>query len=102
MVYQTIGDFNATGIDGLFLYVANVVPIFMPLLLFGIFIVVFFGTLMNTPGRNFQASFAVAGIITLLATFLLSLIAGLVNPIVLVVVFAVTVIGVIMLLLNKD
>ena len=32
-IYQTLGEFNGTGVSGIFAYVANTVPIFIPMLL---------------------------------------------------------------------
>ena len=44
MTYQTLTEFNATGMDGMLVYVATVVPIFIPLVLFSFFTIITLAT----------------------------------------------------------
>lgn len=81
MAYETIGNFNGTGLTGLFQYVSGVVPIFIPMLLFTFFVIVSVGSYMGQIrifGRgSFSQSFAVASYVTTIAAFVISLIPGL-------------------------
>ena len=65
MAYETFQEFNVTGIEGLFTYPAQIVPIFTPLVLFMVFSIVLMGTYFSQrrvgKGGDFFASFAVAG-----------------------------------------
>lgn len=101
MAYTTLTEFNRTGIEGLMLYVADVVPPFIPMLFFTIFIIIFFG--IYTIQRSFQNAFAVAGIITAVCAFFLSLIEGLVPSMVLIPTLVIAIVGIaILFLAGKD
>ena len=95
MVYQTLVDFNRSGVEGLFLYVAEVVPPFIPMLFVATYLIIFFG--IYVIQKNFGSAMAVAGIITLIAAFMLSMVEGLVPGIVLIPIFVVAVIGIVVL-----
>ena len=92
MVFTTYTDFNITGIDGLLLYTAEVVPIFIPLTLFVIFMIVTLGTyfvLGSFRERDLASSLAVAGWLTTIIAFLMSLIPGLINTFTVAITFVV-------------
>ena len=105
MTYETISEFNQTGIEGIFNYVAEVVPIFFPMVLFAIFVIIMMGTYFSQKrlgGRsNFISSFAVAGIITSIVSFVMSIVGGLVDSFVVVICFVVAIIGVILLIFTE-
>jgi len=107
MAYPTLADYNTTtGIPAIFQYVSEVVPIFTPMLLLSFFVIAMLGSYFSqrrTTGRgNFKASFAVAGYLTVLVAFLLTLLPGVMDIITLSVTIAVAVLGTILLLTTQD
>lgn len=106
MAFQRIDEFNITGIDGLFLYDATIVPAFIPLILFAVFVVTLLGTFFSqkrlTGDSDMISSFAVASWFTLIIGFVLNLITDLVNITVLSVMIALAIISAIMLLTAGD
>lgn len=106
MAYTEIQSFNITGIEGLLLYAAEVVPIFIPLALLSLFLIVLFGTffsMQRVSGKSdFLSSFAVAGWFTTIIAFILSLNVGLVNLLTLTICIVVSVIGAILLITSGD
>ena len=105
--WETLEDFNASGVDGLFLFVANTWAGFVPLVLFGFFTIIALSTFFSQvriKGRgHLPSSFAVSGFATtVLAIAGFGLIDGLVDPFTLAVCFVVTVVSVLWLLLSKD
>lgn len=106
MTYTTLNDYNITGIHGIFLYVADINPFFIPLILFATFMIVLLGTYfsqMRLKGNgDFFASFAVAGYLTIISAFVLNLIPNLVNLLTLAVCIVVSVVGTILLLISRD
>lgn len=100
MAYETIHDRNITEVAQYWQYAADIVPIFIPLVLFAIFIITMLGTYFSqrrTTGRgDMISSFAVAGIITAISATLLSLI-DVVPLILLVPVWVIAFIGIIIL-----
>lgn len=106
MTFQTIDEFNVTGIEGLFLYAAEVVPIFIPLLLLAIFMITMLGTFFSqkrlTGSSDFLSSMTVASWITTIAAFILSLNEGLINITTISVAVAITAITTILLLVSDD
>jgi len=100
--YQTLQEFNQTGFSGILSYVANTVPIFTPMLLFSFFMVALFGSYFSQKrllGReNFAASFAVAGYLTAIASYILMLLPNTINSLTVVVCTVVAIIGTIVLL----
>jgi len=106
MSYTELRDFNVTGIDGMLLYVAEVVPSFIPMLLFSIFSIVLLGTYFSekrlTGRANFPASLSVAGWLTVVIAVILSTIDNLVNIYTLAICIVVSVIGTLVLLTSED
>ena len=106
MPYQTINEYNVTGIEDLFTYTAQIVPIFIPLVLFGFFIIAsvasYFTQKKLTGMGNFSASFAVAGWLTAILSTLLSLIPNLVALPVIIMWYAIAFIGVIWLYFSNN
>lgn len=83
MAYTEIYTENVTTLAGLFVYVANAVDIFIPMMLMSIFFIVALAThftQLRTRGySNFTTSLAVAGYLTAVVTVILSMIPDLVN-----------------------
>jgi len=83
MVYETISERNVSnGLHEILVYVADVVPAFIPLVLTGFFVIIAMGTYnsqLRTRGKgDFPASFAVAGFATAILAIVISLIDGLI------------------------
>jgi len=105
MAYQTLTEFNATGMDGMLVYVSTVVPIFIPLVLFSFFTIITLATYFSqrrlTGRGNFFSSLSVAGFSTTILAFIMTLIPDLINTLTLVVTVSITIVAVIILLLTK-
>jgi len=103
--YQTFTEFNRTDVAGLFLYPASVVNIFIPMVLFTLYIIVLLATYFSSKrltGRgDFFASLAVAGYFTTIIAFVMSLVSGLVNITTLVVCIIAAIVGTTLLLISK-
>lgn len=106
MTYITPTQYNVTGLESLMQYVSYTIPIFVPLLLFGLFMIVllssYFAQRYRDGRGDFLASFVVAGFLTTIVAYLLMLMPGVVNSLTLVVCTIVTVIGVLILLNTED
>lgn len=104
--YQTLAEANQTGISGLFVYVADIVPIFIPMMLFVIGTVIllasYFSQKRLTGYGNFWGSFAVSTWIVAVLTIILSIISNLVNFLTLSVTIVLAIVGVLMIIFNKD
>jgi len=105
MPIQEIGDVNVSeGMHKILIYVADIEPIFFPLLLFAIFIILAIGSYLlqkNTTGRgDLKASLAASGFVTTLIAYVLSLI-PLIDVFTLVICFVLTAFFVLLLLLPK-
>ena len=104
--YQTFTEFNNTGMDGLFLYPASVVPSFIPLVLFALFVITLMATFFSQKrlsGRgDFLASFSVASFFTAVIAFSMTLVDGLISLPTLVITVAVAIIGVVLLITGKE
>ena len=95
MAYQTLDNYtNVTGQVGLgaiFTYVANIVPLFIPLVLFALFVITGVGSFMfqeRVKGRgDLPASFAAASVLVALTSFMFTLIDGLISTTVVVICF---------------
>jgi len=109
MSYQTFTEFNKTGIAAIFQYPTQlelVEHIFMPLLLFTVFIIALLASYFSQTrlrGRgDFWASFAAAGYFVVILAFVMSLMEGLINSTTLIITISVAVVGTILLLLSRD
>lgn len=105
--YKELSEVNTSaGIHELFIYAAEVVPIFIPLVLFALFIISclgsFFAQKRLTGRASFPASFAVGGFITLLVAFMMTLIDGLINTSTLIVTLLVAMVGIFWLIFSRD
>lgn len=106
MPYKELTAYNTSEGPQVLLVAANeAAPMLTPLILLGFFLIVALGT-YNSQRRfdakgDFAASFAVAGYVTLGVAFVMSLIPGLVNTNVLVVLLAISIIGTIWLYFSK-
>ena len=105
MAFQTFEDFNRTGLDGMFAYTAETVPIFIPFMLFTIYFIVAFSSyyaqIRSTGRGNFFSSLAVAGWITAILTFVLSITPDLISGPTMVIVFGVAIVSTALLLFQE-
>lgn len=105
-IWQTFNQFNKTGLDGMLTYVAHVEPIFIPMVLFGFFIIVLVGSFYSSKrlsmgGGDFSVAFAVAGFTTFLVSLVMTLIDGLINPFTVIICLIVAMLGVLFLFFSK-
>ena len=99
--------FNFTeGLDQLFFYVASEVPIFIPMILFALFIVIMLGGFFSQQRQGGRGDFlmwgAIAGYITTGAAYILSLISGLISLQTVIIVLVITVVMNAFYLLSRD
>lgn len=82
MAYPELVDYNVSDVAGVIGYSADVVPILIPLILFGIFMILLLGSYFaqkRSLGRgNFAGSFAVASWVTAIISVVFSLIPNLI------------------------
>lgn len=108
MAYKEISDFNTTGgIESLFQYSAEVVPVFIPLVLFAVFLVATLGSYFARMRSNFDkkgdfpASFAVGSWITAIIAVTLSLFENLIRTSTVVTTIALAITGMIWLYVSR-
>ena len=105
MAYQTFAEWNKTGLDQMFAYAADTVPLFIPLFLFSFFIIItlasYFSSKRLSNDGDLAASFAVAGFSTVIIALVMSLIPGLIPTTYVVITIAVTVLGILFLFFSK-
>lgn len=106
MPYKELSETNfSEGLYTMFQYVAEIVPIFFPLLLFCIFIVFSVSSFLiqkqQTGRSNFFSSMVVAGYLTTIISFVMNLIPGLINPIVPVICLVVSMIMTLIFFVSK-
>lgn len=106
LLYKSMADVNATHLSDLFVYVADQVPIFIPMLLLSIYFIVFLGTYFGQRKISYNtdpfSSLAVAGFVTFVISLLLSLIPNLMNPFYVLICFVLAIVGLVLLSLNND
>jgi hypothetical protein len=95
----------SSGVDRIFVYAAQEVPILMPLVVFSFFMVVLLSGIFSQVRREGKADtpmwFAIAGFLSFTLTIILSFIDGLMNPMVPIVTMAVMFVGVIWYMFSK-
>lgn len=107
MVYQTLDQVNTSeGIHTLLVYANSVVPVFTPLVLFGLFMVTFLGSYFarlrfNNGEANLSSSFAVAGFFVAVVSTFMSFIPGLINLTTMVTCYGVALIGFLWLVIDN-
>jgi len=83
MVYNTIDTKNITGLDGIFVYVANEVPIFVPAFLLSTWLIVslliYFGTRKFSGQADFFSAAASAGFLTCVLGTVMTFTPGIIN-----------------------
>lgn len=106
MTYQTMQQYNVTDLEGILTYTAQVVPIFIPMVLLSIFLIALGGTYFSqkrlTNKEDFMGSFAVAGYFTAIVSYIMMLIPDLINVLTVTVTTVVAIIGTMLLLINKE
>lgn len=94
------------GADRIFVYVAQQVPIFIPLVLFALFMIVllggFFAQKRSEGKGDMPQWFAIAGYITTIAAMLMLLVDNLVNLTTVIITISVSLVGSIWLFFSKD
>jgi len=105
MAYQDFSEWNKTGLDQMFVYVADTVPLFIPLFLFSFFIIItlasYFSSKRLSNDGDLAASFAVAGFSTAILALVMSLTPGLISTTYVVIIIAVEILGVLFLFFSK-
>lgn len=105
MAYTTFAEWNKTGLDQMFVYAADVVPIFIPFFLFSFFMIItlasYFSSKRLSNDGDLAASFAVAGFSTVVLALVMSLIPGLIANYLVVITIVVAVLGILFLFLSK-
>lgn len=106
MAFETYNEFNKTGLDQLFVYSAEIVPAFIPMLLFSLFIITFFATFFTkqrlTGRGDAPSSFASASFLMTIVASLMMIIENLIETQTVVICFAVSLISIIWLYIAKD
>lgn len=106
MVYQEIGNFNQSeGAISLFKYTADIVPAFIPLLLFSFFLITLLGSFFYSKrsiGRgDFYGSFAVASWLTLIISLIFTLIPNMITNTIIVPIIGLTILSTALLIINR-
>ncbi len=105
--YEEISARNTTeGLHILFIYVNDIVPVFIPGILFAFFIILFTGSFFLQKRESgigdAPTSFLVAGFSTTVGALLMTLIPGLINTTVVIISFSVTIIGALWVFFSRD
>ena len=105
MTYTDLGTANVTTLSGLFVYISQEVPIFIPMMLLSLFLITLFASYyaqQRARGEgNFWGSFAVSGYLVSVVSVVMSLIPDLINPFYVVVCIVIAIIGT-GILMSKD
>jgi len=105
MTYEELSNRNTSeGLHVLVQYVSDVVPMFIPMVLFSFFIIVLGGIYFNTrrEGKpDFFSAFAVAGYATLLVALVLSVIPGVIDMVTIGICVIITIAGTLGLWMHK-
>jgi len=105
MAYNTFAEWNKTGLDQMFVYAADVVPLFIPFFLLSFFIIIvlasYFSSKRLSNDGDLAASFAVAGFSTFILALVMSLIPGLIPTTYVVIILAIAILGVLFLFFSK-
>ena len=106
MAYLSITTENITTISGLFVYVSQAVPAFIPIMLLSLFAIVFFASYYSQQRirgyANVWASMSVAGYLVAVISVIMSLIPNLINPFVVMICVIIAIIGTAMLLTQYE
>ncbi len=96
----------STGLDKLFVYVANQVPTFIPMMLFSLFMIIFLGGFFAQQRRTGTGDiaqwFSIAGWLTAISALLMFLIPDLINLPTVLITFGVAFTGMIWFYFTKD
>ena len=103
-IWKTFETYNKTGAAATLTYTSEIVPFFIPLLLFCLYVIVLLSTYYfakRTGGGNFFGSMAVAGYIATITAFSMTLIDNLISPITVVTCLVVAIIGTLLFLFQE-
>jgi DMSO/TMAO reductase YedYZ heme-binding membrane subunit len=97
MAYKTLEQINATDVTGIFQTASDAVPALAGMLLFAIFIVLAFGSMFAMQRRfgrrdYIPACFAVAGMVTTICAFIMSLIPNFIQTYIIVITTLITIV----------
>jgi len=106
MVYKEISETNlSVGIYAVFQYVAEIVPIFFPLVLFCLFIIFTISSFIlqkdQTGRSNLFSSLVVGAYLTTVTSFVMNLIPGLLNPLIPIITIVISMIMTLVFFLTK-
>lgn len=103
---EEIGNRNIVGFEGLMQYASDIVPIFMPMLFFTIFVVTalgsYFAQKSSTGKGNLLGSLATGSYVITGLALILNLIPDLINGLVLTTLFIISMMFIIVLFLNSN
>lgn len=106
LTYKTLEQINGTGINGILQTASDAVPILPALILTALFIILSFGSYFSSVRRlgtaSLSASFAVAGFVTTIIAFLMSLIPNFINAYTIGVCVILEIVFVMWLFMGKD
>lgn len=108
MAYTELADFknSSEGLHVLFLYVADVVPIFIPMVLFSLFMIVMLATFYSqrrlAARGDFPSSFAVAGYVTTITAFIMTLVPNLIRTPTVIICLVISVAGTLWLFISRN
>jgi len=106
MTYETFTEFNASGVEGLLTYPAQIVPIFIPVLLAVFFLIIalasYFSQKRLGGSASFVSSFAVASYVTTVLAIAMTLIPNLINTFVIIVCLVISALATLWLYISKD
>lgn len=104
--YQTLDDANVTSLAGLLSYVSDAVPIFVPMLLFTIYVISglasYFSQQRLTGEGDLFASLASAGLLTFVVSIIMSLIPNFINITYVIICLVVAIVGGIIYFFSQD
>jgi len=106
MTYQTIDTANVTSLDGLLTYVSNQVPLFIPMMLFAIFMIItittYFGTRRLRGDSDIWASATAGCLVSFVIGTFMTLGAGIINLPTLVSLVVFLIIGIVLLFTSRE
>ena len=103
--YLTLKEFNKTKLDNLFLYATLIVPSFIAMTLFSLWIILIFGSYFSskrlTGKGDFAGLLAASSFIVTIVAFGFNLVGGLVNLEIMVICFSITIVSLIFLMFSR-
>lgn len=105
MAWATFNNSGQVGIDGLLIFSAQTVNVFIPMLLFSLFIIATIGSYLGNKRlfgkEDFWGSCVVASVFTTIVAFILSLLPGVISPIEIMICIAISAVFIV-IFMNRD